>query len=210
MKLYRTVFDKGEAELTIERSRFIAHVSPAAGREEAEDFIAKIRREHRDATHNVPAMVLGDKMQVQWASDDGEPQGTSGAPMVKLMTSLGVTNTVIVTTRYFGGVKLGTGGLARAYTSAARLGLDAAGICEVTEKEVLTYVLDYQFLAKLRSLEGELFSVEDVRYADVVEVELACEPAGRGEVEGLLRNLTAGRAVLKDASISLVKIPLTK
>ena len=109
MRLYYTVAGPGTAEQTIERSRFITFVSPANSREEAEAFIRSISAEHKDATHNVPAMVIGDKMQIQWASDDGEPQGTSGAPMVKLLVSQGITNVVIVVTRYFGGIKLGTG-----------------------------------------------------------------------------------------------------
>ena len=119
MKLYNTVIGPGEAEQTIEKSRFICYVKPVNSREEADEFIDSIKRKHRDATHNVPAMVLGDKMQVQWASDDGEPQGTSGAPIVQMMVSQGITNTVVVVTRYFGGIKLGTGGLVRAYSGTA-------------------------------------------------------------------------------------------
>ena len=87
MKLYSTVRGQGQAEQIIERSRFIAYVSPAETREEADAFIASIKKKHKDATHNVPAMVLGDKFQIQWASDDGEPQGTSGAPIVQLLVS---------------------------------------------------------------------------------------------------------------------------
>ena len=83
MRLFGTVLGPGEAEQTIERSRFICYVSPAESREEAEEFFAAIRKKHKDATHNVPALVLGDKMQIQWASDDGEPQGTSGAPWLR-------------------------------------------------------------------------------------------------------------------------------
>ena len=131
MKLYSTVLKQAQAEQIIEKSRFIAYVSPASTKEEADAFIASIRKKHKDATHNVPAMVLGEKFQVQWASDDGEPQGTSGAPMVQLLVSEGITDVVIVVTRYFGGIKLGTGGLVRAYTSSAKLGLEAAGVCDV-------------------------------------------------------------------------------
>ena len=130
MELYKTVRAEAEASQTIERSKFTAHVKPVESREEAEEFIAQIKAQYRDATHNVPAMVLGDQAQIQWASDDGEPQGTSGAPMVQLMTGEGLTNMVIVVTRYFGGIKLGTGGLVRAYSSSARLGIEAAGICD--------------------------------------------------------------------------------
>ncbi|MFR8853902.1 MAG: IMPACT family protein, partial [Oscillospiraceae bacterium] len=114
MKLYKTVEKEASASQIIEKSKFITYVKPVSSKEEADAFIAEIRKKHKDATHNVPAMVIGDKMQLQWASDDGEPQGTSGAPMVKLLTSEEITDTVIVVTRYFGGIKLGTGGLVRA------------------------------------------------------------------------------------------------
>ena len=125
MKLYKTVEKEASASQIIEKSKFITYVKPVSSKEEAGAFIAEIRKKHKDATHNVPAMVIGDKMQLQWASDDGEPQGTSGAPMVKLLTSEEITDTVIVVTRYFGGIKLGTGGLVRAYTSSAKMGLSA-------------------------------------------------------------------------------------
>ena len=157
MKLYSTVRRQAQAEQIIEKSRFITYVSPAETKEEADAFIASIRKKHKDATHNVPAMVLGDKLQVQWASDDGEPQGTSGAPMVQLLVNEGITNVVIVVTRYFGGIKLGTGGLVRAYTSSAKLGLEAAGICDVEEMCLLTYEIDYTYLAKLQNLAGSGF-----------------------------------------------------
>ena len=139
MKLYKTVAKEATAEQIIEKSRFITYVKPVSTKEEADEFIAAIKKKHKDATHNVPAMVLGEKFQVQWASDDGEPQGTSGAPIVQMLVQEGITNVVIVVTRYFGGIKLGTGGLVRAYTGSAKLGLEAAGIYEVTEKKVLTY-----------------------------------------------------------------------
>lgn len=106
MKLYSTVTRQAEAEQIIEKSRFIAYVAPAETKEEADEFIASVKKKHKDATHNVPAMVLGDQFQIQWASDDGEPQGTSGAPIVQMLVQEGITNVVVVVTRYFGGIKL--------------------------------------------------------------------------------------------------------
>ena len=85
MELYKTVRKQAEAVQVIDKSRFIARVCPVESREEADAFLAEIREKYKDATHNVPAMVIGDKSQIQWASDDGEPQGTSGAPMVQMM-----------------------------------------------------------------------------------------------------------------------------
>lgn len=197
MKLYSTVRAEASAEQIIEKSRFIAYVSPAETREEADEFIASIRKKHKDATHNVPAMVLGDKFQIQWGSDDGEPQGTSGAPIVQMLVAQGITNVVVVVTRYFGGIKLGTGGLVRAYTSSAKLGLEAAGICDVCERQVMTYALDYTYLAKLQNLAGgALLTIENLTYTDMVQAELSCVPERADEVKNLIANLTGGQGRL--------------
>ena len=206
MKLYSTVRGAGQAEQIIDKSRFIAYVSPAETKEEADAFIASIKKKHKDATHNVPAMVIGEKFQIQWASDDGEPQGTSGAPMVQMLVNEGITNVVVVVTRYFGGIKLGTGGLVRAYTSSAKLGLEAAGICDIEEMCLLTFVLDYTYLAKLQNLAGgDLFDIQDIGYTDVVEVKLSCYPDKENEVIDLVTNLTGGKGTLKNQCIELVQ-----
>ena len=207
MKLYSTVRAEASAEQIIEKSRFIAYVSPAETREEADEFIASIRKKHKDATHNVPAMVLGDKFQIQWGSDDGEPQGTSGAPIVQMLVAQGITNVVVVVTRYFGGIKLGTGGLVRAYTSSAKLGLEAAGICDVCERQVMTYALDYTYLAKLQNLAGgALLTIENLTYTDVVQAELSCVPERADEVKNLIANLTGGQGRLCGEETRVVRV----
>ncbi len=207
MKLYSTVRAEASAEQIIEKSRFIAYVSPAETREEADEFIASIRKKHKDATHNVPAMVLGDKFQIQWGSDDGEPQGTSGAPIVQMLVAQGITNVVLVVTRYFGGIKLGTGGLVRAYTSSAKLGLEAAGICDVCERQVMTYALDYTYLAKLQNLAGgALLTIENLTYTDVVQAELSCVPERADEVKNLIANLTGGQGRLCSEETRVVRV----
>ena len=206
MKLYNTVIGPGQAEQIIEKSRFICYVSPASSREEAEEFIDSIRKKHRDATHNVPAMVLGDKMQIQWGSDDGEPQGTSGAPIVQMLVSQGITNVVIVVTRYFGGIKLGTGGLVRAYTSSAKLGLDAAGVGGVYEMEVLEYEMDYASYSKLESMRSRSFEILGCEYGESVKTELSFMPEEEESVIGVLTNLTGGKGKI----IKTLKKFLTK
>ena len=207
MKLYSTVRGAASAEQIIEKSRFVAYVAPVSDREEAEAFITSIRKKHKDATHNVPAMVLGDKMQTQWASDDGEPQGTSGAPIVQMLVAQGITNVVVVVTRYFGGIKLGTGGLVRAYTSSAKLGLAAAGVCDVCERNVLTYALDYTYLAKLQNLAGgALLTIENLTYTDVVQAALSCVPERADEVKNLIANLTGGQGRLCSEETRVVRV----
>ena len=160
MELYKTV--RGESEVTqiIEKSKFIAHVRHVETREEADEFVSEIRSRYKDATHNVPAMVIGDKFQIQWASDDGEPQGTSGAPMVQMLVKEGITNIAIVVTRYFGGIKLGTGGLVRAYTGSAKAGIEAAGICSVQEICSVKIKTDYPYLAKLQNMASDKLDAE--------------------------------------------------
>lgn len=205
MKLYRTVMESAVAEQIIEKSKFITYIKPVSSKEEADAFIGEIKKMHRDATHNVPAMVIGDKMQIQWASDDGEPQGTSGAPMVKMLVSAGITNVVVVVTRYFGGIKLGTGGLARAYTSSAKLGLEAAGVCDVEQQLSITYRLDYTYLAKLQNMAGDSFDIADIRYSDMVEVDLICNPEEKEAVLAMIANLTGGKATPESETEVLAK-----
>ncbi|MBQ7605497.1 MAG: YigZ family protein [Firmicutes bacterium] len=206
----KTVRGRGSAEQTIEKSRFIAYVSPVKSREEAESFIVEIRAKHRDATHNVPAMVIGDKMQIQWGSDDGEPGGTAGTPMAQLLVKEGITDVAVVVTRYFGGIKLGPGGLVRAYTSSCKLGLEAAGICEIREMTAVNAEIEYSVLAKLQNLaktqnigsEGG-FEIEDISYTDRVTVRLVTERGEAEKVKTMLSNLTGGAAkVLSESNIT--------
>lgn len=210
MELYKTVRKQAEAVQVIDKSRFIAHVFPVESREEADAFLAEIREKYKDATHNVPAMVIGDKSQIQWASDDGEPQGTSGAPMVQMMVKEGLTNLIVVVTRYFGGIKLGTGGLVRAYTSSAKLGLEAAGVYSVREMAELTVKIDYPYLAKIQNMASEQLDLEEadregeenlsnfrianIQYTDKIEMKIQTFPGSLTNVELLFQNITSGKA----------------
>ncbi len=175
MKLFSTVRNEADGEQIIERSRFIGHVCPCETREEAEVFFDRIRDEYKDATHNVPAMVIGDKMQIQWASDNGEPQGTSGAPIVQMLVRQGITNIAVVVTRYFGGIKLGTGGLVRAYTSSTQIALDAAEICDVDELDALEWKIDYKAFNRVQNhnFDGTV-ELKDIRYTDCIQFVTVC------------------------------------
>lgn len=193
MILYKTVEKEAVAEQIIERSRFIAHIKPVETREEADAFIEGIRKSHRDATHNVPAMVLGDQFQIQWASDDGEPQGTSGAPMVQYLVKEGITNVVMVVTRYFGGIKLGTGGLVRAYTGSAKLGVEAAGIRAVEKKYVLTVSVAYPFLSKIEKIcRDEGYEVADISYTEAVTMEIVVQIEKKESLRKRITDVTGG------------------
>ena len=206
---YKTILKEASAEQIIDKSRFITYVCPVESKEEADLFIAGIKAKHKDATHNVPAMVIGEKFQIQWASDDGEPQGTSGAPMVQMLVKEGITNIAVVVTRYFGGIKLGTGGLVRAYTSSAKLGIEAAGQCEVKDMLVVTTKMDYTYLSKLQNYaQNGVFSIEDLIYEDMVKAVLSVEPEERESLMELLANLTSGSYELVEEKVELVKVPV--
>lgn len=194
MILYKTIAKEACAEQTIEKSRFITYIKPISTKEEGDEFIAGIKKKHRDATHNVPCMVVGDKMQIQWASDDGEPQGTSGLPMLQMLVNREITNVCVVVTRYFGGIKLGTGGLVRAYTSSAKLGLEAAGIKEIKELFHIKYEIDYSFLANIENMVANFeFETENIEYTDKVTMDIICDIENEGILKEQLRNITSGK-----------------
>lgn len=206
MYRYRTILKEAVIEQIIDRSRFIAHAMPADTKEEADAFFAAIRSAHRTATHNVPAFVIGEKSELQWASDDGEPQGTSGAPIVQMMVKEGITNAAVLVTRYFGGIKLGTGGLVRAYTGSARLALEAAVICQVHELSVLTVRLDYTFHGKLLNLaESGEFGVKNTSFDDKVNLELSMEPEKLPKIRSMLADLTGGQYLELQRKQELIK-----
>ncbi len=199
MKLYSTVKKEGSAEQIIEKSRFIAYIKPINDRLEGEEFIKFIKKKHRDATHNVPVIVLGDKFQIQWASDDGEPQGTSGAPVLHMLVNRGITNVAMVITRYFGGIKLGTGGLVRAYTSSGELVLKEAGIVDAIERWVVTYALDYSFLTKLQNMSESIgFQIQDLKYLDYVEVKVSMDIEEKDKIKRAIEDLTSGKAIIEN------------
>ncbi len=207
MVLYRSICDYGEAEYVIQKSRFIAHAMPVTSYDEAKEYVASVKEEYRDATHNVPAIICGPKQEMQWASDDGEPSGTSGLPMLKLISGEGLTNLAVVVTRYFGGIKLGTGGLARAYTAAAKLGLDAAGRCDVMESILLRYEFDYSLISKLQNLSSDgRFDIVDPEYSDVVRAGISCLAENAPEIRGLMTNLTNGQAKLLSEESGIIRV----
>ena len=192
--LYTTLAKEAHAEQTIERSRFISHASPAFSREEAEAFIERMKSEYRDASSHIPAFVIGDKMQLQWGSDGGEPQGTGGAPIVQMLVKEGLTNVVIVVTRYFGGIKLGTGGLVRAFTSSAKLAIDAAGRHDVREMKRLRTVIPYSALGKLQNSEKSMpFEIAGTEFLENVGVILCYEPEDGETVMKLLTDMLGGK-----------------
>ena len=168
---YKTIADFGQAEIVIEKSQFIGYAKPVANEEEATAFVAEIKKKHRDATHNVWAYVLGDTNQVQRYSDDGEPQGTAGIPVLEVLRKTDVRNVCVVVTRYFGGIKLGAGGLVRAYTKGAVIGLDAAGLIVRKLHRLIGVTIDYHILGTIQNqLHLTGYAIKDILYTDKVQL----------------------------------------
>ncbi|MFE4334925.1 YigZ family protein [Streptomyces sp. NPDC056831] len=195
---YRTVARAGVHETEINRSRFICALAPAATEQEAQDFVARIRREHPTATHNCFAYVIGADASVQKASDDGEPGGTAGVPMLQMLTRREMRYVVAVVTRYYGGVKLGAGGLIRAYGGVVGEALDELGTIIRQRFRLATITVGHERAGKLENdLRATGRSVREVRYAEAVVIEIGLPDA---DVEGFrswLADATAGEAELE-------------
>jgi uncharacterized YigZ family protein len=190
---YNTVRQEGIAEQIVDKSRFIAFVKPVVTREEALAYFDAVKQRHKDATHHVPAMVIGEQYQIQWASDDGEPQGTAGAPLLHMLIKEQITDVAVMVVRYFGGIKLGPGGLIRAYTSTAKLALGAAETKSVQEMVLLTVKIEYPYLQMIENLSsaGE-FSIQTCDYSDTVTVAILFPQTEKQRIKNMLSDLTSG------------------
>lgn len=170
MEGYKTIRAAASDEFVEKKSRFIGHICPVTTQEQAVAFIREKKSEYWDATHNVYAYVLREG-QTRRYSDDGEPQGTAGIPVLDVLLKEEVTDCVVVVTRYFGGTLLGTGGLVRAYSHGSKIAVDAGGIVTMTLCAQLRIVCDYTFYGRLSSLIPEMGGVvEDTQFADLVTV----------------------------------------
>ncbi|TVX98239.1 YigZ family protein [Cohnella terricola] len=195
---YSTVRQFGLDEIVIKKSRFIGHAKPVESEEEAVAFIEEIKKKHWDATHNCSAYLIGERDQFQKALDDGEPSGTAGKPILEVIKNRGLKNVVVVVTRYFGGIMLGAGGLVRAYTDGAVVGIDAADpIVKVLHREVIVDV-DYTWYGKLENeLRGRGLRVGDVSFTDRVRV-LCLPEAGEAErFQAWITDITQGQALIE-------------
>ncbi|MDO5135390.1 MAG: YigZ family protein [Eubacteriales bacterium] len=195
---YKTVYQGGEGEITEKKSRFIATVRPVSSEEEAVAFVEEIKKKYWDARHNCHAYTVGENRECTRCSDDGEPSGTAGRPMLDVLLGEGLYNTAVVVTRYFGGVLLGTGGLVRAYSKAVQEGLRASVVMEKTRGTILEVTTDYTGIGKLQYIAGERqIPVLEAEYTDKVVMRLL---AAFDQVESLEKAITEGtngRALLE-------------
>ncbi len=162
-----------EHEIVIQKSRFIAHIKRVETEIEAQEFIQGLKKKYWDASHNCSAYLIGENDLIQKASDDGEPSGTAGVPILEVLKKKKLKDTVVVITRYFGGIKLGAGGLIRAYGKATSEGLDHAGIVERRLVQIIHVTIDYTWLGKVeKELRESEYIIKEIHYLEKVEIEV--------------------------------------
>ncbi len=188
LKPYKTLMTEAQDEFIVNKSRFIGHGCPCETEEAALAFLARMRAQYKDATHNCYAYIIGPNMGVMRYSDDGEPGGTAGMPIIEVMKARGVTNCAVVVTRYFGGILLGAGGLVRAYTQGAVAALNAAGVGVMHPTARYLMEISYPLLNRMDFfLKDEPVRVEDKTFTDVITYTLVVRCA---DEEGFLKRLT--------------------
>lgn len=203
---YNTVKGYGENEINIERSRFITYVNRVETEEEAQEFIATIKKKHHDANHNCSAYMIGEQNMIQKANDDGEPSGTAGVPMLEVLKKRDLKDTVVVVTRYFGGIKLGAGGLIRAYGRAVSEGLNATGIVERHLMRVMKTKIEYTWLGKVENeVRSSHYQLKDIHYLDAVEVEVYVKEASKDQFVDWMTELTNGQGEISEGDVEYLE-----
>ncbi|MCJ0601976.1 YigZ family protein [Enterococcus cecorum] len=162
--------------MEIKKSKFICHLFRIENEEQAKEYIAKIKKEHYKANHNCSAYMLGENFEIQRSSDDGEPSGTAGVPMLEVLKKNQLQNTLAIVTRYFGGIKLGAGGLIRAYSTSVSEALKEIGIVQGKLQQILDIIIDYPQLGKLQNyLENEQIAIQEIDYLEKIQVKVAID-----------------------------------
>ncbi|AGX42150.1 YigZ family protein [Clostridium saccharobutylicum] len=195
---YITIKNLGEDRFEEKKSEFIGYAKRVQNEEEAKEFVNEIKSLHKQARHNCWAYVIGSNMNIQRYSDDGEPQGTAGIPILEVMKKSNVTDCAVVVTRYFGGVLLGTGGLTRAYIKGASIAIKAAGIVEKVSGLKLSFEIEYDLFGKIQYICGQnSWHIEEIEYTDKVIVHILCEEAISEEIENEIVEVTNGKVIVR-------------
>ncbi len=196
-EVYVTLGKEGVSEFEMKKSVFIGHAAPVKSEEEALEYIAKYKKKYSDATHNVWAYLI-KKGNLMRYTDDGEPSGTSGIPVLDVIRKGGFTDAVIVVTRYFGGTRLGTGGLVRAYSAAAKEAVDDAGLASFRTFDEIIVETDYQMYQKLKNyLKHPDIIVDETEFSGTVMVKIAVLDTSSESVCKDISEMSAGRAVIE-------------
>jgi len=199
MQSYKTVKQYGEGEIEEKKSRFLGKIKPVETEEEAVAFIESIKKQYWDARHNCYAFIIGEHSESIRCSDDGEPSGTAGKPMLEVLQNNGLKNVVAVVTRYFGGTLLGTGGLVRAYTQATQAALEEAQIATMTLMSVLTVQTDYNAIGKIKYMFAQADTlIMGEEYGLDVAVTIAVPVAEKEAMQKKIIEATNGKATIEE------------
>jgi len=206
---FRTIKEDGQVQEEIKKSRFICHAKRVYSEEEAHDFITAIKKEHYKATHNCSAFIIGERSEIKRTSDDGEPSGTAGVPMLGVLENHNLTNVCVVVTRYFGGIKLGAGGLIRAYAGSVALAVKEIGIIEIKEQAGIAIQMSYAQYQEYSNFLKEYNLMElDTNFTDQVDTMIYVDKEEKENIKAALVEFFNGKVTLTDQDLREVEVPV--
>lgn len=206
---YRTIKEDGQVQEEIKKSRFICHAKRVYNEEEARDFISAIKKEHYKATHNCSAFIVGERSEIKRTSDDGEPSGTAGVPMLGVLENHNLTNVCVVVTRYFGGIKLGAGGLIRAYAGSVALAVKEIGIIEIKEQAGIQIHMTYAQYQEYGNFLKEHNLIElETNFTDQVDTMIFVDKERKDDIKADLIEFFNGKVTLTDKGLREVEAPV--
>ena len=197
---YITIREYGEDSFIEKKSEFIGYAKRVENEEEAKAFVAEIKSKHKQARHNCWAYIIGENMGIQRYSDDGEPQGTAGIPTLEVIKKEDLRDVVVVVTRYFGGIKLGAGGLVRAYTKGAKVGIEAAQIIQKVKYKEISVTIDYNQIGKVQNeIMNMGYKIKDTLYTDKVEIIVYSREEEAESLKSKMIDITSGTAEIGES-----------
>ena len=206
---FRTIKEDGQVHEEIKKSRFICHAKRVYSEEEARDFITAIKKEHYKATHNCSAFIVGERSEIKRTSDDGEPSGTAGVPMLGVLENHNLTNVCVVVTRYFGGIKLGAGGLIRAYAGSVALAVKEIGIIEIKEQAGIAIQISYaQYQEYSNFLKEHNLMELETTFTDQIDTIIYLDKEEKENTKAALVEFFNGKITLTDQSLREVEVPV--
>ena len=206
---FKTIKEDGQVQEEIKKSRFICHAKRVYSEEEARDFITAIKKEHYKATHNCSAFIIGERSEIKRTSDDGEPSGTAGVPMLGVLENHNLTNVCVVVTRYFGGIKLGAGGLIRAYAGSVALAVKEIGIIEIKEQAGIAIQMSYTQYQEYNNFLKEHTLMElDTNFTDQVDTMIYVDKEEKENIKAALVEFFNGKVTLTDQGLREVEVPV--
>ena len=207
---FRTIKEDGQVQEEIKKSRFICHIKRVTTENEARNFIQAVKKEHYKATHNCSAFILGERSEMKRSSDDGEPSGTAGVPMLGVLENHQLTNVCAVVTRYFGGIKLGAGGLIRAYAGSVALAIKEIGIVHIKEQLGLRLTLSYSQYQELPNfLKAKQLQEQDTAFTDQVQTTIFVDKDDKDSVIESLIELFNGKIDIVEQGLRKVEVPIS-